>query len=160
LEHIFSDEAVGPESSGSRNDWRVQIRAASAENRPGLIGLAVREVVGTVLRVKPEGLRLDQPLTDLGLDSLMAVEIENSIESVIGVALPPASLMRARTIGQIVQFLMEQLGGAERNAPPSAAAARVEVEIDLETLTESEIDHILGQDPENEAGDLVLENQG
>ena len=37
------------------------------------------------LRVKPESLRDDQPLTDLGLDSLMGAEIENSIESAIGV---------------------------------------------------------------------------
>jgi acyl carrier protein len=64
-----------------------------------VIGEAVRDVVGTVLRVKPDSLRNDQPLTDLGLDSLMGVEIETMLESSIGVALPPTSLMRARTIG-------------------------------------------------------------
>ena len=67
----------------------------------------MRDVVGSVLRVKPEGLRLDQTLTDLGLDSLMAVEIENTIKSSIGVALPPASLMRALTISQIATLIAE-----------------------------------------------------
>ena len=65
----------------------------------------MREVVGSVLRVKPDSLRDDQPLTDLGLDSLMGVEIENSLEAAIGVALPPTSLMRARTIGQIAALI-------------------------------------------------------
>jgi acyl transferase domain-containing protein/NADPH:quinone reductase-like Zn-dependent oxidoreductase/acyl carrier protein/ubiquinone/menaquinone biosynthesis C-methylase UbiE len=159
LEHIFSADEIGPESSGPRSDWRIQIRAASPENRPGLVSQAVREVVGSVLRVKPEGLRLDQPLTDLGLDSLMAVEIENSIESVIGVALPPASLMRARTIGQIAQLITEQIGGSERTAPPIAPALKENV-IDLEALTDAEIAHILGEDPADPSSGLMLEGRG
>jgi NAD(P)-dependent dehydrogenase (short-subunit alcohol dehydrogenase family)/acyl carrier protein len=159
LEHIFSADEIGPESSGPRSDWRIQIRAASPENRPGLVSQAVREVVGSVLRVKPEGLRLDQPLTDLGLDSLMAVEIENSIESVIGVALPPASLMRARTIGQIAQLITEQIGGSERTAPPIAPVLKENV-IDLEALTDAEIAHILGEDPADPSSGLMLEGRG
>ena len=47
-------------------------------------------------------------LTDLGLDSLMGVEIETMLESAIGVALPPTSLMRARTIGQIANDLARE----------------------------------------------------
>jgi len=105
MENIYAAEVEGPESSGTKSDWRRQIESAAPNDRTDVIGQAVRDVVGSVLRVKPEGLRLDQPLTDLGLDSLMAVEIENSIESAIGVALPPASLMRARTIGQIANLI-------------------------------------------------------
>jgi acyl carrier protein len=69
--------------------------------------------------VKPESLRDDQPLTDLGLDSLMGVEIENSIEAAIGVALPPTSLMRARTIGQIVTLIAEHMGASRSAAKPA-----------------------------------------
>ena len=76
----------------------------------------MRDVVGSVLRVKPDSLREDQPLTDLGLDSLMGVEIETMLESSIGVALPPTSLMRARTIGQIATLIAEQLG-SETDSP-------------------------------------------
>ena len=88
---------------------------------------AVREVVGSVLRVKPDSLRDDQPLTDLGLDSLMGVEIENSLEAAIGVALPPTSLMRARTIGQIASLIAGHMGGATplpRQSAPVPAQAR------------------------------------
>ena len=72
--------------------WRDRVTCASRSNRRAgrigrIIGQAVRDAVGSVLRVKPDTLRDDQPLTDLGLDSLMGVEIENSIEGSLGVAL-------------------------------------------------------------------------
>ena len=110
--------------------------------------------MGSVLRVKPETLRDDQPLTELGLDSLMAVEIENSIESAIGVALPPASLMRARTIGQIVTLLAEHVGGtaaAPAPAAPLPPAEPVDADtVDLEALSDEEIDRLLEDEAAHE----------
>jgi acyl carrier protein len=100
------------------------------------------------LRVKPESLRDDQPLTDLGLDSLMGVEIENSLEAVIGVALPPTSLMRARTIGQIASLIASHMGGKSATPAPEAPAAPAEVavtaDVDLEALSDEDIDRLLG----------------
>ena len=88
LERIFASvEERG--SGGGTSDWRARIEAAAPAEKEAVIGQAVREVVGSVLRVKPDSLRDDQPLTDLGLDSLMGVEIENSLE-----ASPSASLCR------------------------------------------------------------------
>ena len=98
-----------------------------------------------MLRVKPEGLRLDQPLTDLGLDSLMAVEIENSIESAIGVALPPASLMRARTIGQIALLISEHMGGST-NAPLPSIEPESTDKVDLDALSDEQIGLLLGDE--------------
>jgi acyl carrier protein len=103
-----------------------------------------------VLRVKPESLRDDQPLTDLGLDSLMGVEIENSLEAAVGVALPPTSLMRARTIGQIASLLAGHMGAgtATPAVAPAAApvAAPVTEDVDLEALSDEDIDRLLGAD--------------
>ena len=159
LENIFAAGVEGPENNGAKSDWRVKIEAASAEDRIDVIGQAVRDVVGSVLRVKPEGLRFDQPLTDLGLDSLMAVEIENSIESAIGVALPPASLMRARTIGQIALLISEHLGGAA-DGPTKAAVAEPESadKVDLEALSDEQIGLLLGEES-SAAVELELETR-
>ena len=109
LERIFA-AVEGQESGSSPSDLRLKIASATPEELGGIIRQAVRDAVGSVLRVKTDTLRDDQPLTDLGLDSLMGVEIENSIESSLGVSLPPASLMRARTIGQIVALIAEHMG--------------------------------------------------
>jgi len=156
LEHIFAAGIEGPETGGAKSDWRVKIEAAAPADRIDVIGLAVRDVVGSVLRVKPEGLRLDQPLTDLGLDSLMAVEIESSIENSIGVALPPASLMKARTIGQIAMLVSEHMGGGVANVPVVSAEPESSDKVNLEALSDSDIDGLLG---EGSFDELVLESK-
>ena len=125
LERILAS-VEGQESGGVTGDWRLKIESAAPEEKEGVIGQAVREVVASVLRVKPDSLRDDQPLTDLGLDSLMGVEIENSLEAAIGVALPPTSLMRARTIGQIATLIAGHMGGKSTPAAPAAAPVPVE----------------------------------
>jgi acyl transferase domain-containing protein/NADPH:quinone reductase-like Zn-dependent oxidoreductase/SAM-dependent methyltransferase/acyl carrier protein len=156
LERIYAAGVDAPETSGAKSDWRRKIESASPADRASVIGEAVRDVVGSVLRVKPEGLRFDQPLTDLGLDSLMAVEIENSIESSIGVALPPASLMRARTIGQIATLITEHMGvsaAVPATAQPLPAEPLSTDAVDLDAMSDDEIDRLL------EGVDLPSEKQ-
>ena len=162
LENIYAAGVDAPVTSGSKSDWRLKIESAASADRTEIIGQAVRDVVGSVLRVKPEGLRLDQPLTDLGLDSLMAVEIENSIESSIGVALPPASLMRARTIGQIATLIAEHMGGttaSEPKAPAPIEKPESTDEVDLEALSDEEIELLLRDVEEPVVPMRVLETQ-
>ena len=155
LERIFAAGLEGQESSSGTSDWRGRIEAATPEEREAVIGEAVKEVVGSVLRVKPDTLRYDQPLTDLGLDSLMGVEIENSLEAAIGIALPPTSLMRARTIGQIAALIAERAGAKSGGAAPAAAAAPASApvvaeaaveEVDLEAISDADLDRLLGDD--------------
>jgi NADPH:quinone reductase-like Zn-dependent oxidoreductase/acyl carrier protein len=146
VERIFAAGVEAQESSSGGNDWRAKIQAATADERNGVIGEAVRDVVGSVLRVKPDSLREDQPLTDLGLDSLMGVEIETMLESSIGVALPPTSLMRARTIGQIATLIAEQMG-SDADAPAKAVVVEEVIatsELDLDSISDEDLDLLLG----------------
>lgn len=151
-ERIFASEVDADDGTSQTGDWRARIDSAAAEDRADVIVRALQDVVGTVLRVKPDSLRPDQPLTDLGLDSLMGVEIENLIESSVGVTLPPASLMRARTIGQIAALIHEHLGGdarvdAAQAKPPSAAEEEVSVaDLDLDALGDAGLED-LADDP-------------
>jgi acyl carrier protein len=146
VERIFAAGVESDDSNSGGNDWEGKIQAASADERNGVIGEAVRDVVGSVLRVKPDSLRDDQPLTDLGLDSLMGVEIETMLESSIGVALPPTSLMRARTIGQIASLIAEQMGGDSDSAPKAEVVAEVveTSELDLDSISDDDLDLLLG----------------
>jgi NADPH:quinone reductase-like Zn-dependent oxidoreductase/NAD(P)-dependent dehydrogenase (short-subunit alcohol dehydrogenase family)/acyl carrier protein/SAM-dependent methyltransferase len=149
LGRIFA--SVESQQSGSRtSDWRGRIEAAAPAEKEGVIAQAVREAVGSVLRVKPDSLRDDQPLTDLGLDSLMGVEIETALEAAVGVALPPASLMRARTIGQIATLIAGHLGGAPVTAAAPAVAAEPAAstaaeEVNLDAISGEDLDRLLGE---------------
>ena len=158
LEKIYASGVDVSETGGSKSDWRLKIETCAANERADLIGLAVRDVVGSVLRVKPEGLRGDQPLTDLGLDSLMAVEIENSIESAIGIALPPASLMKVRTIEQIVALIIEHMGGTAVKVAVVNLEAEIPLDaLDLDALSDEAINSLLGEGAQQEK-ELVLVN--
>ena len=152
LERIFASDSAAEQSESGGSDWKLRIESATPEERPAVIGAAVKDIVAGVLRVKPETLRDDQPLTDLGLDSLMGVEIENSIEIDIGVSLPPTSLLRARTIGQITARIVEHLGGAPAVAAApvaSVTAAAPEPALDLDStldaLSDADIGNLLGE---------------
>jgi acyl carrier protein len=142
-------------------DWRLKIESAAPEEREGILAQAIRDVVGSVLRVKPESLRDDQPLTDLGLDSLMGAEIENSIESAIGVGLPPTSLMRARTIGQIVTLIAGHMGattvGGSAAQPAVPATPAPAEDVDVEALSNEEIDRLLDSQSGLDAGPEIAE---
>jgi len=152
LERIFAS-VESQEASGATSDWRLKIESAAPEELVAIIGQALRDVVGSVLRVKPDTLRDDQPLTELGLDSLMGVEIENSIESAIGVTLPPASLIRARTIAQIVALIAEHMGVKGVSGVPTPTTASMAApeeasteDVNLEALSDEEIDGLLRVD--------------
>jgi NAD(P)-dependent dehydrogenase (short-subunit alcohol dehydrogenase family)/acyl carrier protein len=157
LERIF-ETVESQESGGPASDFRLKIESAAPEELECIIGQAVRDAVSAVLRVKPESLRDDQPLTDLGLDSLMGVEIENSIEGSLGVALPQASLIRARTVGQIVALIAEHMGakstGRMLAATPKPAIAPETTstdEVNLEALSDEEIAGLLGESLETQS---------
>jgi acyl transferase domain-containing protein/NADPH:quinone reductase-like Zn-dependent oxidoreductase/SAM-dependent methyltransferase/acyl carrier protein len=153
-ERVLSGTAEADETGGKVGDWRKRIDAADPAERAGVIVQALQEVVGSVLRVKPETLRPEQPLTDLGLDSLMGVEIENMIENSIGVTLPPTSLLRARTIGQIAGLIDEHLGGGAKKsqapAPPVQEAAVTVDEINFDELDVDALDELLADAPGKE----------
>ena len=154
FERVLSGTAEADESGGKVGDWRKRIDAADPTERESVIVQALQEVVGSVLRVKPDTLRPEQPLTDLGLDSLMGVEIENMIENSIGVTLPPTSLLRARTIGQIAGLIDEHLGGGAKTAAAPAAPVAEEAvtvdEINFDEIDTEALDELLGDQPSAE----------
>jgi NADPH:quinone reductase-like Zn-dependent oxidoreductase/SAM-dependent methyltransferase/acyl carrier protein len=145
LERIFA-ALENQETVGATSDWRSRIDAAGPAEKQAVICQAIREAVGSVLRVKPDSLRDDQPLTDLGLDSLMGVEIETSLEAAVGVALPPTSLMRARTIGQIASLIAGHLGGTAAVAAPAPEGVPAEAPsaVDLDAISDEDIERLLG----------------
>jgi NADPH:quinone reductase-like Zn-dependent oxidoreductase/acyl carrier protein len=156
LERIFAT-LESQESVGATSDWRSRIDAASPAEKEAVICQAVREAVGSVLRVKADSLRDDQPLTDLGLDSLMGVETETSLEAAVGVALPPTSLMRARTIGHIASLIAGHLGGAApvAESTPVSAQAEATSAVDLDAISDEEIERLLGREPDSEETEAI-----
>src|SRR5205823_6251974 len=73
-----------------------------------------------VLGSSPDKVDLAKPLTDVGLDSLMAVELRNWVEGELRVSIPIVELMQGPSVDRLADLLLEQL--LKSDAPPPAAA--------------------------------------
>ena len=94
----------------------------------------------------------------VGLDSGLGVECETAVESAGGIALPPTSLMRARTIGQIATLIAGHLGGATtaaEAAPATAPTAEAASSVDLDAISDEDIDRLLGSEAEPEPAEAT-----
>ena len=69
----------------------------------------LQEQVAKVLSMNSEQVDINQPLNSLGLDSLMAVDLRNSIESKTGVSLPMLNFLQGNSVVQIVEQLIQEL---------------------------------------------------
>jgi aryl carrier-like protein len=93
------------------------IREAAAEDRRDLLEGLLRDKVARVLGTAPERLDGDRPLLQLGLDSLMAVELGNWIEAELRVRLPIVELMRSPSLARLAERLARQFDVEETSAP-------------------------------------------
>jgi acyl transferase domain-containing protein/NADPH:quinone reductase-like Zn-dependent oxidoreductase/NAD(P)-dependent dehydrogenase (short-subunit alcohol dehydrogenase family)/acyl carrier protein len=78
----------------------------------------LKQEVGTVLRIDPAKIDQDRVLSDMGLDSLMGVELAVALESLCGIKVPVMVLTDSPTITKLASYLLAQLFSAQ-DAPDS-----------------------------------------
>ena len=101
----------------------LALAEASDEKRLAALVDLVRSDVARVLAIGRMGaVPAEKPLRDLGLDSLLAVELRNTLGRRLGVALPPTLTFEHPTPLAIATFLMKRVGGAAPAARAPAAA--------------------------------------
>jgi hypothetical protein len=88
---------------------------------------------------------MEQPLLNLGLDSLMAVEIGNQIQAMVGVEVPTMKFMEGLSIAGLSIYVIEQLSGdkAPTALSPSDQQATEQVLERVEQLSDQEVDALL-----------------
>ncbi|XXT16878.1 SDR family NAD(P)-dependent oxidoreductase [Sorangium sp. So ce429] len=111
---------------------RAALDGAAPGERPALIERFVREQVARVLRLDPASIERHAPLSGLGLDSLMGLELRNRLEAGLGLALPPTLLWTYPHVAGLSAHLAGKLGplAGARPEPPSpeeAAAGAAEL---------------------------------
>lgn len=85
--------------------------ATDSSQRQTVLEEFLQRQVARILGMDPARLRLDQPLDSLGLDSLMAIEFKNALESRLKVQLPVSSLLQGPTISGLASQILERLDG-------------------------------------------------
>jgi acyl carrier protein len=106
LDIIGSSILQGSETiCGEEGLTRTSLLALDPEERQPLLESYFRAQVARVLKVVPSQLELQQPLSTLGLDSLMAFELKNKVEVDLEVSIPMVNFLRDFSITQLVAQL-------------------------------------------------------
>ena len=92
---------------------------------------ALTAIVAGIVRIDVHEIDDQTPLTDLGLDSLMAVEIKNRLQHDLAVDLPLVQLLEGPSISQLTASLLAAIKLSDLSAAPEAEAGTSLEEIEI-----------------------------
>ena len=137
---------VSEQPASAQPQFLKQLEAApAAKQRDLLLGL-IRSQIGKVARLHAvEQIQPRQRLFDLGLDSLMAVELKNSLQTSLGQTLRATLVFDYPTIEALVNHLFHDILGLSEEEPSEDQAEPAEEEdsTKLEELSKDELDALL-----------------
>jgi acyl transferase domain-containing protein/surfactin synthase thioesterase subunit len=114
--------AAGPE------DWRGRLRDAAPGERRAVLRRALCWEIAAELGF-PEPVPSHSPLSDLGLDSLIAVNVANRLETQLGLPVPLVLLVRGPSVDELMERLttdsaIDWLRDLPAEAPGAESGAR------------------------------------
>jgi acyl transferase domain-containing protein/NADPH:quinone reductase-like Zn-dependent oxidoreductase len=127
---------------------REQLATAPAARRRPLVATFVRERALRALGVSPsKAVDPRTPLGEMGLDSLLSVELRNTLSSAIGQPLPATLLFDYPTIDALTNFLLKDkldiADDAEEVATAQTDIAPASTLDSIENLCDEEVDRLL-----------------
>ncbi|MEF8756269.1 MAG: SDR family NAD(P)-dependent oxidoreductase [Accumulibacter sp.] len=113
-------ELASPCGGGGDDEQSQDIRRLLAElgDEELLVVIAdmLRSEIGEILRIAPEKIDASRSLFDMGLDSLMGVELAVALDARFGIRLPVLALSQSPTINRLAERLLQQLRDTEEGA--------------------------------------------
>jgi phthiocerol/phenolphthiocerol synthesis type-I polyketide synthase D len=134
-------EFAGPKMLKKNNSLLQKLPSLDQEERQQLVESYLSEKVTGVLRLPASGIDARQPLTSLGLDSLMAIEMKNKIELELNVHIPIVTLLQGPSIRQFATQLLSQLAESAGASPVPPIHVMIPMEELHQTTQELEVDH-------------------
>jgi acyl carrier protein len=132
---------TGTSAAGVGNSLADSLRQLPAGERFAIVELMLAEQVAQTLRIPAERIDVKRPLTEMGIDSLMTVELQIAINMTFGVELSALELTRGFCISQLTTPLLQRMGlPAGEDIEARAEDPLVNTEIDLDDLSEAELD--------------------
>jgi acyl transferase domain-containing protein/acyl carrier protein len=110
--------------------------AAEPEERQHLLTSYLQEEVAKVLGLSASKLSVQQSLNNLGLDSLMLVDLRRRIDADLGVSVPMANLLQNSSVAELATQVLNQMN-------LSASTPTEEVLAKVDQFSEEEVDLLL-----------------
>jgi len=151
----LTEATPGDDGEGDSGSLVSALLAVDPAEREQFLSTQIRDLLARVLGMPPAKLDVEQPLLNLGIDSLMAVEIGNQIQAMVGVEVPMMKLMEGLSIAGLSEYVIEQLGGEDALAasPPSAQQTAEQVQEQVAQLSDEEVDALLHEMAAGEASE-------
>lgn len=137
-----AEPAVGSSASPPTAGILHQLEQAGAHARQGMIEEYLRVRTAEVLELPPSEVDLGQPLTRMGIDSLMAVELRNHVEGDLAIVVDLVAFLDGASLRDLAaRWLGDQLAsGFDTNGSSHSRAVR-----QVEQLSDTEVEVLLAQ---------------
>jgi acyl carrier protein len=155
-------EVAGPGASRAREGagtvehpaLTALAEAATRGERMALLEQLLRVETSRVLKLAPERIGANQAFGQLGIDSLMALELIRRVNAALGLALPATAVFNYPTLTVLAGQILKRLGLEAVQAPvEDASTARGGKRDELDELSEDEALRALMEPGESSGGD-------
>jgi acyl carrier protein len=106
MRHAGSSQAT---NDNETIDLEAMIAGKSADEAQALLHKLVAAEIAAILRITEDGITPEKVLKDIGLDSLMAMELGMSFQQKTGFDIPLSGISDGTTIGDVVARLRERV---------------------------------------------------
>jgi NADPH:quinone reductase-like Zn-dependent oxidoreductase/NAD(P)-dependent dehydrogenase (short-subunit alcohol dehydrogenase family)/acyl carrier protein/SAM-dependent methyltransferase len=123
---LFSEVRASGSASSSDEPLNEQLARLDPDAALALLKTVIAEEAATILRLPASGIDPLRPLSEMGMDSLMAVELRLALESRLRVDLPLVSLAEGTSVASIAGRLATAVSTGPKDGELIALVARHE----------------------------------
>lgn len=99
-----------PKEDKKSNTLLAELRRVPAKERAPVLLRNTQQVFSRVLGYEDiESLDSNRPFSDIGIDSLVSVEIKNKLSEILGINLPISLLYDYPSLGRLIDFLLKKV---------------------------------------------------
>lgn len=144
------DNTGGSDDSAELQRW---LRELPNDELHAALADLLKEEVSEILRTAPEKIDINKSVYDMGMDSLMAVELITAVDQRFGINLPVMALSEGPTIAKLTERIILQLKGGD--AP---AAEESDIASQVKALAEQHGGEINAKAIDRIVGNIAQEN--
>jgi acyl transferase domain-containing protein/acyl carrier protein len=121
---LIGSSAAPAEFAPDYGVFAEELRSAPVARRSRLMSKRLREEVAFVLNSTPDSVQTKQGFRELGMDSLMSVELRNRLERLLGCSLVSTVAFDHPNVEQLGEFLLDQTIGRTGEADQGVPAVQ------------------------------------
>ncbi|MFT4621582.1 MAG: acyl-CoA synthetase (AMP-forming)/AMP-acid ligase II/acyl carrier protein [Myxococcota bacterium] len=139
--HRWDRPSSGAVASPAPNAHRLraELRELTPRRRTRRLVETIQGLAATLLGLDADDVEEDRPLSELGLDSVTAVEMVESVGRLLGAPVPGTVLFDYPTIEDLSRYLLDDVIDLSEPAAPSTPAAAAHSEAEVAAMSDDEV---------------------